>query len=86
MGVWLNHNTSIELFRAVLCMSCSVVWEWLLCNCFIYGVCLDLENKMNRPAIKMYCAINPECTEDFSIRFLCSNIANCFHKRVSMGL
>lgn len=49
-------------------MSCSVVWEGLLCNCFICDVPLDLENKMNlHLAIKMYCTVNRECTEDFSV-------------------
>lgn len=45
-----------------------MVWERLLCNCFICGVHLDLKNKMNlHLAIKIYCTINLEFTEDFSI-------------------
>lgn len=55
----LNHSTGADLLRGVLQMSCSVVWERLLCNCFICGVCVDLENKMNlHLAIKMYRTIN----------------------------
>lgn len=55
----INHRPGIDLFRTVLQMSCSVVWERLLCDCFVCGICLDLENKMNlHLAIKMYCTIN----------------------------
>lgn len=49
-------------------MSCTLLWERLLCYCFICGVSLDFENKMNlHLAIKMYCTINRKSTEDFSV-------------------